>query len=287
MAYSSESFAPSKVNGLIGTASRSALSASINPALVTADADGKKRIHSLEPVALKNGKLRPLPRTLLNNEIEASTTTSFAVVDASNFVVGEVLYSIAPSVTLQITGVWANGDTATITAGGIPIQATVTSSNINVVASEIAAALNSDKSFSERMLASASPSGSLGMLTIQSKDFKTPYEFLKAVTTVGTGDIDFLSSQTAAPNIAIGTITAIDVSTNTITVSAALSDLAPAAYIGVPDQPAGYVAEEAVLDNVPLDKPLIVSALTDFSARRENLHYVDDDLINSFRLSVI
>ena len=79
--------------------------ATIDPATVTADADGQKAFDAGHWVT----RTRILPRTRLTADVD-QTDTSIPVEDASLFVVGDALISPLPYLAATFSGTWAASD---------------------------------------------------------------------------------------------------------------------------------------------------------------------------------
>jgi hypothetical protein len=193
-----------------------------DPALVSADANGFKISHpGLYAAAVGNGKARLLPRTRLTT---ASATNAATLVISANtipaFVATDVLHVMAPYAIATFTGTWANSDTATVVLNGITFSYVVAGySTLAALATTFAGVLNANQQFSQIALAAASGAA----VWILAKDLKSLYAISTqpSDTTAGDGTLPITGSATALAysNTAVGTVSTLAHSTNTITLT--------------------------------------------------------------------
>lgn len=202
------------------------------PAYVSANADAIKISHpGLFAGDLGNGKARLLPRTRLTT---ASATNSTSLVLAANtigaFVADDVVYALPPYAVITFALTWANDDVAEISLNGVVVSYTVAGySTLAALATTYAAYLNADQRFAQ--IGEAYASGAT--VWIMAKDCKSLYAIASNPTTAGDGTLAITGSATALAynNTAVGTVSSLAHSTNTITLSGNAGVAVP---VGVP-----------------------------------------------------
>ncbi|NJM56239.1 MAG: hypothetical protein HC857_00555 [Synechococcales cyanobacterium RU_4_20] len=185
-----------------------------------------------------NNFVRVLPRSKLT----APTLTSspaVSVEDATPFVAGDSLYLIVPSGSATFALVWANGDTATVTVGGVPMTYAVTNfTTLDALAAAAAAFFQSHP---------LKPPG----VTITANGPSVLISGQSAVTlaasevTAGTGTFTASGANLAAATL-VGTITDVIASTtqNLITLSSNAAVALPAgSAVGTPSTPLGIISD--------------------------------------------
>lgn len=184
-----------------------------------------------------SGKGRLLPREYVTNTpVSAGVSTTITVNRAQVFIPGDEVRIIAPSAEIRLTNAWAEGDTLTVTIGGVSTTyALVAGDTTTAIAVGSAAdAFNADPSLSRMVEFIASGDS----LFIYSKDFLTPYSIAEAVTTAGDGDAAVQDSLVnLLPNKLIGTIdtNGVNTTTNVLTLdSSAVFDVPVGFPIGDP-----------------------------------------------------
>jgi hypothetical protein len=201
------------------------ISATVDNTYISFNNEGRKVVKEGLFVAEVGNVIRFLPRTKLTSVTSTSAAT-FTTSLYNIFVPGDVLYASAPYATLTITGSSAT-QTQTITIAGRTVTTTVTTSNVTTSASEVVAAINSAPYISDWVVAY----NIAGVVYIFSKDGVTNYGITEGGTVTAT-----LSGATLVVNpTAVGTISAIDYSTGTITLTGNAGIALPiGASIGVP-----------------------------------------------------
>lgn len=162
---------------------------------------------------------------------------------AGIFILGDVLSIIAPSVRLTITstsGGWAandaiavavNGVTVTYTVVSADIGASLTATNANVAAKVIGAI--AANAYISRLVSVLSVAGATPVTTLVfwAKDFTGLYSFAASATSTN-GSVT-VSGAAFVPNVTIGTISAVDTVTDTLTISAAAVSVPLGMPVGV------------------------------------------------------
>ncbi len=205
--------------------------ATIDPATATEDSNGSKAFDAGHWVT----RTRILPRAKVS-PLEPTGSTSI-VLDggAQRFVVGDVLVISVPYDYAVFTGSWAINDTVVVNLGGYEITVTVTAPTNLAAIANIIAAVEADPYLNSKIEVKT---GVAGELYILSKD-GTAYSYSLTETTAGTGAIAENDTQ-LNPDVSVGTISAIDVSTNTLTLTGATT-------VPLPEQSPVGVAGQAVL----------------------------------------
>jgi hypothetical protein len=231
-----------------------------------------------------SSKVRPLPRTRLVDPLMAATTTTVAVdrFTARFFKAtapADALAVLCPYAVITIGGTIAQNDTFTATIAGqsatsAPANATPTPTES---AAALATALNRHPSL--RFLVVAIAAGAL--VYVHARDMVTPYTI--AVSKASTGGTIAISGSvtTLQSNVAIGTVSAVDVAANTITLAAAAAISLP---IGFPIGVAGSSPEDLGLMRPTQPKDLlyddnnIVGLYDEYDVWQARLPYVDGQL---------
>lgn len=190
-------------------------------------------------------KVRPLPRSYANGAIAASAT-SLIVDDASPFVANDVISILPPNARVSVTstsGGWVADDTATVTIAGKSIVCTVvsgdvggslTATNTNV-ANKIRAAIAADPYLYPKVdTAIVAGNTPLMEILIWSKNFADTYTLAVADTaTNGTLAIVGGGSALSTGGTAVGTVSAVNAATNTLTISSASVSVPDNVPVGV------------------------------------------------------
>ena len=187
---------------------------------------------------------RILPRMTTRTATAASATSiSFPVGTSGIFIPTDVLSIIAPSVRLTIssssTG-WAANDTVTVTINGVATTYTVVAGDIGgsltatntSIADKIISAIAANP-YASRLVSGLAVAGTSPARTIVfwAKDFTSLYSFTTSVSSsLGTATA---SGAVFVPNVAIGTISAVNPDTDVVTISAASVSVPLGMPIGV------------------------------------------------------
>lgn len=187
---------------------------------------------------------RILPRMTTRLATAANATSiSFPVGTAGIFIPGGVLSIIAPSVRLTVTSTasgWTANDTITVTINGVSVVYTVVSADIGAsltatnanIATKVISAIASNP-YTSRLVSALSVAGTVPASTIVfwAKDFTSLYSFTASAT--ATNGSVTASGAVFVPNTSIGTISAVDPVTDTVTISAAAVSVPLGMPIGV------------------------------------------------------
>lgn len=187
---------------------------------------------------------RILPRMRTRTATAANATSiAFPAGTAGIFIPSDVLSIIAPSARLTITstsGGWAandaiavavNGVTVTYTVVSADIGASLTATNANVAAKVIGAI--TANTYISRLVSVLSVPGTAPATTLVfwSKDFTGLYSFAASATSTN-GSVT-VSGAAFVPNVTVGTISAVDTVTDTLTISAAAVSVPLGMPVGV------------------------------------------------------
>ena len=176
---------------------------------------------------MANGYGRVLPISPLVAAVTASSSTTITVPDSSIYKNSDALTVARPYAFATFAGTWAAADTATVTLDGVATVAVMSSSTLSQCATDLATALNADGYFSSKARAIAS-----GAIVYVYAKTGVAYSFVVGKTSAsGTFTA---SGNVLLGNVSVGAIhaaTAINTTTNVITLAAAASVSLP---IGMP-----------------------------------------------------
>lgn len=177
-------------------------------------------------VKTANGMGRPYPGSY-TQAVTSTSSDQVQVKDAAVFAAGDDLVIMSPHAQLNLTGTWANDDTATITINGKAITHTVSAfTTLTALATAIAATING--SVAGRFVTAIANGETIHLIG----NTETLYSLAVASTTAGDGAIAIEGGGSAlASGTSVGTVSSVDADTNEITLDANASVAIPA---GVP-----------------------------------------------------
>jgi len=248
---------------------------SITNANIQADADGKKSIKEGMFVSKVGSTYRYLPRA----RVTTATTTGAATIvctPCNIFAASDVLYVVEPTATATITGTVAISDTVTVTIGGIAVLSTATTTVLADLIALVAANINA----SAGLAGSISAVVSGGIIYLYAVDGVSRPTL--TIAKVGSGITVAVSAAALDYGATLGTVSAINVATNTVTLVSNCAAIVPVGgHIGV------KVAEVYGLD--PHQRDYTIQSTQAFgvinisNGVRENiLPYIDGDLKRRF-----
>jgi hypothetical protein len=179
-----------------------------------------------------SAKDRLLPRTYAAAALAAGATSLTVKANTSGiFVVGDVISVIAPNARVNVqsaTTGWAIGDTITVTVNSVPIVYTIVGADIagglpatnQLVADKVITAVKNNPYLRNKVngLSVAGASGSVDIV-FWALDFSSLYAL--AVADTGANGTASATNAVFAPNTTVGSVSAVNTSTNVLTISAA------------------------------------------------------------------
>lgn len=221
---------------LATNAYRAPFSRTVDLSFLQADSGGAKVIKagSIFCDIPNSNYVRVLPLTTVAAAL-ASSATSVTVADARIFKTGGALVIMRPYATLTFAGTVATGNTITLTLQGQALTYTLVAGDTTaaITATSFAAFINTGVA-SDKVLAIAS-----GAIVYFYACTGVPYTFATSVT--GGGVTSTASAAVMQENVAIATISAIDATTNIMTIGASAVAQPIGAPIGVAVKPSQII----------------------------------------------
>jgi hypothetical protein len=204
------------------------ISRTVDLAYLQADENGSKFVKAGSVIVNipSSDYVRVLPLSTVAAALTATNTT-VTVADAKIFANNDALVIARPYATLTFGGTVATGNTVTLTLQGQALTYTLVAGDTTttIAAASFAAFINASVA-SDKVLAIAS-----GAIVYFYSKTGLPYLFATSVT--GGGITSTASAATMQENVAVGTISAINSTTNVITISASAVTQPVGAPIGV------------------------------------------------------
>ena len=203
--------------------------AAINNDSIALNADGKRYVPEGMFVALVGGEARYLPRAT----VTTATSTGAATVvctPSQIFKTGDVLYVVEPYATIALGGTVAADDTVTVTIDKYAFTATATTSTLADLVTLVKNAINNDNVLNQKVTAYVAGS----TIYVFAKDGVSTYSI--AVAKVGTGLTAAIGGSATELRFgaALGTVSSVNVGTNTVTLGANAAAVVPVGtHIGV------------------------------------------------------
>ena len=252
--------------------------ATITNTYITANGSSKKEVSEGMFVATVGGNMRYLPRLTLTT---ATGTGSTAVVGTpvQVFAANDVLTVVEPYVKVTVGGTLAENDTFTVTIDGISVTATADATPTAAeVATALETAINASADLTQRVFVIRSSA----VLYIFSKDGLHTYS--AAVSKSSTsGTITCLDEGGNAATAleyggAIGTVSSVNVATNTITLTGNASAVVPiGTHLGV--KVTDILGVDAHQRDLTDESTITIGIYNQSSGVRENfLPYIDGDI---------
>ena len=248
---------------LATNAYRAPFSRTVDLSFLQADSGGAKVIKagSIFCDIPNSNYVRVLPLTTVAAAL-ASSATSVTVADARIFKTGGALVIMRPYATLTFAGTVATGNTITLTLQGQALTYTLVAGDTTaaITATSFAAFINTGVA-SDKVLAIAS-----GAIVYFYACTGVPYTFATSVT--GGGVTSTASAAVMQENVAIATISAIDATTNIMTIGAS----AVAQPIGAP---IGIAVKPSQIIGLSVEKRLIAMTETQQQALSNDVNIYD------------
>ena len=203
--------------------------AAINNDTIQLDATGKRSVPEGLFVCLEGNTARYLPRATVTT---ATSTGSAAVVCTPSqlFKTGDVLYVVEPYAAVALGGTVAVDDVVTVSIDNYTITATATTTTLADLVALVKNTINNDLTLAQKVFALSTGTS----VFVFAKDGVSTYpiavsETSAAVTIAVGGGATSLTYGTA-----LGTVSAVNVATNTITLGANAGAVVPVGtHIGV------------------------------------------------------
>ena len=248
---------------LATNAYRAPFSRTVDLSFLQADSGGAKVIKagSIFCDIPNSNYVRVLPLTTVSAAL-SSSATSVTVADAKIFKTGGALVIMRPYATLTFAGTVATGNTITLTLQGQALTYTLVAGDTTaaITATSFAAFINTGVA-SDKVLAIAS-----GAIVYFYARTGVPYTFATSVT--GGGVTSTASAAVMQENVAIATISAIDATTNIMTIGAS----AVAQPIGAP---IGVAVKPSQIIGLSVEKRLIAMTETQQQALSNDVNIYD------------
>jgi hypothetical protein len=208
---------------------RSPLLLTMDLAAISPDANGKKYLYSGSVLVKQpNGLGAPLKVSKVTAAATTSATT-LTVGNAALFRAGDVLTVFGPYARLDLAGIWANADTASLTLDGQTVTVPVADySSLTNLAIALASAFNTAPLFASR----ASFTADAQHVHIFGKQ---PYTVASGEATAGDGTLVVTGSATRLiENASVEVVQSVNTVTNTLTLAGTLDRRLPVnAGVGV------------------------------------------------------
>lgn len=240
------------------------------------DANSEKNVPAGMFLAKVGNTVRHLPRLSLTT----ATSTGAATVVGSpvvQFVAGDVLYAATPWAAVTLSATLAANDTATVTIAGHSVVSTAADTNLTTFAALIATNINADPMVSQLVTAIASGASVFIFSKTITKHSITVAETGAGLTFAVDGGLTALEIGTA-----VGTVSSIDVATNTITLTGNAGVALPVgAKVGVP---VNMIYGLDPMSHDLTDKPTYNLAIYTSSSgvKTDELPYIDHDVMSRF-----
>jgi hypothetical protein len=247
----------------------------IDTAKFTTDTQGNLSIIAGTMLALAaDGKLQGVKRANLRAAaLAAAVTLDVTEKMVPLFVVGDVLTTM-PHARVNLTGVWAEDDTLSITLGNATKVITAADGVLANIAALTAAELNADSDFSPWIKAIAS-GDNLHIFSLRS-GISGRLDIAVADTATGAAAIE--GSKTFLSPTAIGTISAVDLVNSRLTVaSSSAPELPVGSYIKAPH---GEIWGMVSADGMYPDHSTHLGLITKASLIRDRMPYLDADCLD-------
>lgn len=201
--------------------------AAINNDTIALNTDGKRYVPEGMFVVLEGDTARYLPRATVST---ATSTGSTAVVCTPSqiFKANDVLYVVEPYATVTLGGTpAATSETVTVTVDGVAVTATIGSVVLADAAVAVRNAINNSTLLNQKVFALSTGA----VVYVFAKDGISTYSFAVAKS----GDITVTASGAlTAFGSALGTVSSVNVATNTVTLGANAAAVLPVGtHIGV------------------------------------------------------
>lgn len=230
MAYINKKYYTAEKNIFVYSTNNDAnRNATVDNTYIQTDTDGNKTVSEGLFVARIGSTFRYLPRFTLTT---ATATNSASVVGTPVNVIkaGDVLRCVEPYAVINLGGTVAEAETVTVTIAGNSVVSTAATAVLADLATLVATNLNADPITSQLVTAIATGSD----VYVFAKDGITNHAI--AVTEAGAAVTIAIAGGATALGFAaaLGTVSSVDIATNTITLSGNASAVLPVgAHVGV------------------------------------------------------
>jgi hypothetical protein len=233
------------INILATNKYRAPVSRTVDLDFMTADPNGSKFVKAGAVIVNipASDLVRPLPLTTVASAL-AGSAVAVTVADASIFKASEALVIARPYATLTFAGTVATGNTITLTLQGQALTYTLVAGDTTatITATSFAAFINAGAA-SDKVLAIAS-----GAIVYFYAKTGVPYTFATSVT--GGGVTSTASAAVMQENVVIATTSAVNTTTNVLTIGASAVAQPIGAPIGVAVKPSdilGLTAQKVLV----------------------------------------